>query len=158
VRVLESPSEAWALSLRVPSWSPNAALDGRPVEPGLVAEHRRWRVGDEVVMVLDVAPRVVAPHPRLDAVRGCLALERGPLVYAIEAADLPPGIELEGLTIPADITPREVDRADLGSGVVGLTFPAVTDDGRSIEARAIPYHAWANRSPGAMRVWIPRAA
>jgi DUF1680 family protein len=22
---------------------------------------------------------------------------------------------------------------------------------------AIPYYAWANREPGAMRVWIPRA-
>ena len=26
----------------------------------------------------------------------------------------------------------------------------------TIEARAIPYYAWANRDPGAMRVWIPQ--
>ena len=28
---------------------------------------------------------------------------------------------------------------------------------RGVELTAIPYHAWANRTPGAMRVWIPRA-
>ena len=25
------------------------------------------------------------------------------------------------------------------------------------ELTAIPYYAWANRAPGAMRVWVPRA-
>ena len=28
---------------------------------------------------------------------------------------------------------------------------------RPVELTAIPYYAWANREPGAMRVWIPRA-
>jgi DUF1680 family protein len=158
VRILESPAEPWRLSLRVPAWSRQATLDGRSVEPGLASAERRWNAGDELVLALDVSPRVTAPHPRVDAVRGCLALERGPLVYAIEDADLPSGVDLEGVAIAADIVPREVERPDLGPGVVGLTFPAVGVDGRPIEAAAIPYHAWANRSPGAMRVWIPRAA
>jgi uncharacterized protein len=28
---------------------------------------------------------------------------------------------------------------------------------RPIALTAIPYYAWANREPGAMRVWMPRA-
>jgi DUF1680 family protein len=28
---------------------------------------------------------------------------------------------------------------------------------RKVELTAIPYYAWANRGPAAMRVWIPKA-
>ena len=52
-------------------------------------------------------PRVTRPDPRVDAVRGCVALERGPLVYAIESADLPPGVELEDVAIPDGAAPRD---------------------------------------------------
>ena len=31
-----------------------------------------------------MTPRIVHPHPKIDAVRGCVAIERGPLVYCIE--------------------------------------------------------------------------
>jgi DUF1680 family protein len=27
---------------------------------------------------------------------------------------------------------------------------------RGVALTAVPYYAWANRGPGAMRVWIPR--
>ena len=46
-----------------------------------------WRPGDKVTLELPLAPRLTAPHPRIDAVRGCLAIERGPLVYCVEQAD-----------------------------------------------------------------------
>ena len=99
--------------------------------------------------------RVTAPHPRIDAIRGCLALERGPLVYAIETADLPDGIEVEAVTLAADSAPRAVARPDLGPGVVGLSVPAATEAGRGFDLAAVPYHAWGNRAVEAMRVWIP---
>ncbi len=102
--------------------------------------------------------RVTRPHPRVDAIRGCLALERGPLVYAIETADLPEDVELEAVTLAPDAGPRPVERPDLGPGVVGLEVPAATEDGRAFSLAAIPYHAWGNRAVEAMRVWIPQAA
>ena len=37
---------------------------------------------------LDMPARITAPDPRIDAVRGTVAIERGPLVYALEEADL----------------------------------------------------------------------
>jgi hypothetical protein len=33
--------------------------------------------------------------------------------------------------------------------------PAAPTVGWLAELTAVPYHAWANREPGAMRVWIP---
>jgi DUF1680 family protein len=47
-----------------------------------------------------------------------------------------------------------------------MTFPVVQASGFLVAPSlprtranliAIPYYAWANREPGAMRVWIPRA-
>ena len=101
--------------------------------------------------------RVTQPHPRVDAIRGCLALERGPLVYAIETADLPDGIELEDVTLAPDAEPaspwsgRTSDRASSGCEV-----PATTEGGRAFDLAAVPYHAWGNRAVEAMRVWIPQ--
>ena len=45
------------------------------------------RKGDQVLLELDLAARLTAAHPRVDAVRGCVAIERGPLVYALEKVE-----------------------------------------------------------------------
>jgi DUF1680 family protein len=158
VRVVEAPERPWTLSLRVPRWSRSATLTGpgrdRPsaVGAGTAELTRRWTAGDTVVLDLDLPVRVIEPHPRVDAVRGCVAVERGPLVYCLEAADAPPGTELEDLRWDPGREPGTVARPDLGDGVVGITVP-VRGAGT---AGAVPYFAWANRGPGAMRVWIPR--
>ncbi|HEY7398820.1 MAG TPA: beta-L-arabinofuranosidase domain-containing protein [Gaiellaceae bacterium] len=178
IEVLESPDAEWTLALRIPAWARAASVDGAPVEGGRYAEVRRsWRPGAKVVLFLDVVPRLTAPNPRLDAVRGCLAVERGPLVYCFEGADLGDG----------DLADVRIDRgealADSGP-VEGLDgFPSVTAAGsvvsldgwrqteyldlREVEAasiasraatlKAIPYFAWGNRGPGPMRVWLPAA-
>ena len=92
--------------------------------------------------------------------RGCVAFERGPLVYCVESADLPAGAELEDLALgPGAASRSRSPRPDLGDGVVGIDVPVVPRSaGRRRQpcAGAIPYYAWANRGVGGMRVWIPR--
>jgi len=131
-------------------------------------------VGDKVTLEVDVSPRLTAPNPRIDAVRGCLALERGPVVYCFEEQDLPAGADLADVAI--DPAAEPVDHgpvAPLG-GVPGVALPGVVRDSdgwRHSEYRdlrelpaaaaaptqllAVPYFTWANRSEGGMRVWIP---
>ena len=60
-----------------------------------IVETRDWRAGDRIVLTLDMPVRVTEPDPRIDAVRGCVAIERGPIVYCVESADLPAGVDLE---------------------------------------------------------------
>lgn len=165
VRVEASPEAPWTLSLRVPPGASGARLEvpGEPVGVASgpqVAVRRAWRAGDEVVLDLDLEPVVHAADPHVDAVRGCVVLERGPLVYAIESADLPRGRELEDVEVAADVQPADVDRSDLAPGIIGLDLPARarrhgSGTPSAIELRAIPYYAWANRRVDAMRVWIP---
>jgi DUF1680 family protein len=167
IEVIEAPSAAWSLALRIPGWSAESSV----TEPGGATATaqagtywssgaRVWRPGDTVVLELDMTPRVSVPDPRIDAVRGCVALERGPLVYCLETADLPAGVELEEVRIDADVKPVPIERADLAVPLIGLTVPAYRqpfDGGKphAIEVGAIPYFAWANRQVDAMRVWIP---
>lgn len=177
VEVAETPPEPWTLSLRVPGWCNSATASvGEELAQGDGSHlrlKRAWREGDTVSLELDVRPRTTLPDPRIDALRGCLALERGPLVYCLETADLPDGVELEAVRLAADAEPAEEARDDLADGFVGLRVAGLQvehedDDwpyqsrrraerGAPLELHAVPYFGWANRGVGAMRVWIPLA-
>jgi len=159
ITVTESPARPWTLSLRVPAWCRTASIDGRPVDAGASArETRAWRPGDSIVFAMEMPPRITDPDPRVDAVRGCVALERGPVVYCIESADLPSGVEVEDLELDTGAPLQSVDRPDIAAGLVGLNAHAVRSDdaAQSVDLKAVPYFAWANRSQGSMRVWVPR--
>ena len=172
-----SPGESeWTLSLRVAAWARSATLDGEPVAPGGYADlTRRWRAGDRVVLELDVSPRITAPNPHIDAVRGCVALERGPIVYCIEEHDLPTGVDLAAVAVDPAADPVDSGPVAQLDGVPGVALAGVARDlggWRQSEYRdlrevpasapaaptqllAVPYFAWANRDGGGMRVWIP---
>jgi uncharacterized protein len=84
--VVDSDHE-WTLALRIPAWCSEARMTvaGEPVdvaaaEDGYVRVRRAWRPGTEVRLTLAMPPRVLVAHPRVDAVRGCVAWARGPVV------------------------------------------------------------------------------
>ena len=160
------PTAQWTLALRVPGLgdgrdrrlgAAGRARTCRPPATGDGPATRPWRAGDAVDLDLAMPARITEPAPRVDAIRGCVALERGPLVYAIETADLPAGVEVEDVRLAPTPRPEPVARPDLGPDVIGLSVAATTADGEALDLAAVPYHAWANRSVEAMRVWIPRA-
>ncbi|MFY1674544.1 glycoside hydrolase family 127 protein [Plantactinospora sp. WMMB334] len=171
----DDDDQPWALSLRVPGWAAEGAtltVDGetRQVTPGVVTERRAWRPGDEVVLCLPMAPRFTYPDPRIDGVRGCVAVERGPVVFALESVDVP-GVEtVDELRVDTSEPPRLTDgRVTVRCHRVhpqDHTWPYRTDPAEctpapDAEFDAVPlvaYHAWANRGPSTMRVWIPRHA
>ena len=54
--------------------------------------------GDVVELDLPMQTRCVEAHPWIESTRGCVAIERGPLVYCLEQADHP-GMRLADLEI-----------------------------------------------------------
>jgi len=174
---VESPASEWTLSLRVPAWceTPAVTIDGEPDTAaadgqGYLRLQREWNGPSQVVLELPMPVRVIAPHPRIDAVRGCVALARGPLVYCIEQADHPADVAVEDLRLDPAAPPAPAGAVpDLGVPVT-LVGPATVRSGapdelypthpagatsRPAQLTAIPYFRWANRGPNAMRVWIP---
>ncbi|MEV5968321.1 beta-L-arabinofuranosidase domain-containing protein [Kribbella sp. NPDC051952] len=162
-----SASAPVALELRIPAWAGGATVNGSPVEAGTYARVE----ADAVDLVLPLATRVVGADPRVDAVRGCVALERGPLVYAVEQADHDANVDDLHLLPEASVAAEHVDglldgvtvlrtRGRSGTGhQPGWSFtPTAADQvGDEVDVVAVPYYAWANREIGAMRVWLPRA-
>lgn len=169
VRVVECPDSDWALELRIPDWATGAMLDGSPAAPGVGRVERRLQAGDEVRLVLPVAARISVPDGRIDAVRGCIAVEHGPLVLCAESVDVDAGSLDELRVLPATLRGSD-------SGVLGGSHPLAWIRSRLIshedrawpygEAEAdhkpgevdiplVPYHSWANRGPSTMRVWLP---
>jgi DUF1680 family protein len=181
VEVLETPEQEWTLSLRVPAWADGAALrvggDEQQVSPGAYARARRaWRVGDVVELRLPMTARFTVADPRVDAVRGCVAVERGPLVYAVEQVDQADGVLVDDVVVDPTAPPRADHRPDLLGGVTTLrlrgaarpfpqsAWPYAPEENRvhddpapRADLTAVPYYAWANRGTGPMRVWLPRA-
>jgi DUF1680 family protein len=174
VRVREDAATPWTLSLRVPAWADGARLvvdgAGQPAEPGTVQVRRAFRAGDVVELHLPVTPRFTAADPRIDAVRGCLAVERGPEVLCLESVDLAAASggrvdDIAGVRLDPAAAPRDVD----GTVVVRLRRSAQhsrpwpyggpaedgADHGEVFDVPLVPYHDWAERGPSTMRVWLP---
>ena len=155
LRLLAAPPAARELALRIPAWSSAArcTVNNDPeravvTPPGYLRLRDRWRPGDEVTLHLDMTPRWTYPDRRIDALRGCAAIERGPLVYCFEQADQ--SVPLDDLAVGgAPLAERQVTIDGIGRTV------QVTVAGPDVPAVAIPYFQWDNRGPGAMRVWVP---
>jgi DUF1680 family protein len=151
------------LTVRIPAWARGATLDGRTVQPGGYAStDRDLQAGDRVTLQLPMAVRLTAGDERVDAVRGAVAIERGPLVYAVEQVDQADGVVLDDLRISGDPRIEEVPGPGLVEGDVALRFPAtqIGREGaahREVTVTAVPYFEWANRGVGPMRIWLPRA-
>jgi uncharacterized protein len=182
VEVRAAPPDACGLAVRIPAWCRDARfrVNGSPVTPdpadrGYLIVRRHWMPGDVLRCDLDVAPRLTYPGRRIDALRGTVAVERGPLVYCFEQADQPEGADLEDLVLdPRDLPERDADLPEVGAAVTvavaaerlapaeraGLPFAASPDTGAAgapATAVAIPYFQWDNRDGRAMRIWMPRA-
>ncbi|WP_243761127.1 glycoside hydrolase family 127 protein [Streptomyces sp. YIM 98790] len=178
VRVEQAPPGPVALRLRVPSWARGAELEEggrrRPAAPGWAVLDRELAAGEEIRLRLPVTPRFTWPDARIDALRGCVAVERGPLVYCAESAALPGGAVLEDLAVDPGTAPVDGDGGTVGvrALLTARTGPEAEwpyrtgpgggdggDGGRtaSAEVALTPYYRWAENGPTAMRVWLPVA-
>lgn len=185
LRVEPAHSAAFAIRLRIPDW-----VEGRPVpsdlyryldaskQPwtltcngqrlstdvvsGYATVQRTWSAGDTIELNLPMAIRRVVANERVAADRGRVALERGPIVYCVEACDH--GGHVSQLVLPDSARLTSGWLAGLTGGVVALNGDAIATrigpKGDIVQERvrltAIPYFAWAHRQVGEMAVWLPR--
>jgi uncharacterized protein len=199
ISVRSAGEREWTLAARIPSWCQAAQVEIRPAdggteslasvesfevrEPGGIRLRRRWR--DEIVTItFDLRPRVIVADRRIDAVRDCVAFQRGPVVYCLEEPSAPgggqadediavrpapavaegalaswlpdaAGLEIEGWRFTGD----DADATDATDATD--TWPyrdlgsAPPGTREAAQYLLVPYFAWGNRGAGPMRVWLP---
>lgn len=132
------------------------------LDKGYFAINRLWKKGDVVEVHFDMEPRTVKANSKVEADRGKISVERGPLVYCAEWPDN----DFSVLSVFMNRKPEfTVERKpELLYGIDELKTQAQTlgydETGRlvtkDVTLTLIPYYAWAHRGTGEMAVWLPQ--
>ena len=131
-------------------------------DDGYVNIERRWKKGDKVVICFDMEPRTVRANNKVEADRGMIAVERGPIVYCAEHPDNQ--FDIFSALVNQEPTLR------LGKKeIAGTTLTTLVTDAQTLDfdkqgkltvkdqmLTLIPYYAWCHRGSGKMRVWLPQ--
>ncbi len=171
----------FGIKLRIPEWSKdwkisvNSARETVKVsDEGYVELKKDWKPGDVIILDLSMQPEFLHPHPRIDASRGAVAIRRGPVIFAIENADVPdPSYFVDDFVVhtsaPIEETKIELPNYGLSEALSiqghfetwkdSNSYPYAanlpTESSKIMKITAIPYARWGNRTKGGMRVWIP---
>ena len=137
-----------------------ASIDVSPDADGYLTISRRWKRGDRVQLHFDMAPRTVRALNDVEADRGMVAIERGPLVYCAEHPDN--DFDLGSLLLNQRPSFALGQTTIAGQPVTTIETPVQTlgfdGEGRlattSQRLTLVPYYAWNHRGPGRMRVWM----
>jgi DUF1680 family protein len=164
---------SFGLKLRIPAWCREFSLkvngmEAKSLQPkhGYLRIEREWKAGDCIELSLSMPIELVRAHPEVREDIGCVAIQRGPLIYCLEQVDNK--VPLHRIVLPEDTKLKACFEQDLLDGVVVIHGDAVVDDSdwdaqlyrlakeqrKRFKVSAIPYYAWDNREPGEMRVWI----
>ncbi len=174
IEVVQGTPVEFTLHLRLPAWcpQPSLSLNGQPLpiqaSKGYAVVSRRWEQGDTLRLELPMPPTLMEAHPKVEADRWQVALQRGPIVYCLEECDQP--VPLWRLGVKAEGTLSARKEQELLGGIVviegegvALPEPDTWHDPlyrplakrAEVRFRAIPYYAWDNRAPCPMKVWLP---
>ena len=187
IKIDKTNAGPFNMNIRIPGWVQNevvpgnlytysdgkrlnytVTVNGEPVDSqtsikkGYISLNRKWVKGDNVEVHFDMETRTVKANSKVEADRGRIAIERGPLVYCAEWADN----DFDILNIIINQTPKfEIEnKPDLLYGINRIKTDAqilkYNDNGelvtKSEKLTLIPYYSWAHRGSGNMAVWLPQ--
>ncbi|MBP7011725.1 MAG: glycoside hydrolase family 127 protein [Bacteroidales bacterium] len=135
-------------------------LPAQELTDGYFCIDRKWSKGDKVEVHFEMQPRTVKANPNVEADKGKIAVERGPIVYCAEWPDN----DFDILSTFMNQKPQFelIEKPDLLSGIIQLRTDAQVlrydERGRlqtqDVKLNLIPYYAWAHRGSGNMAVWL----
>ena len=124
------------------------------IRDGYAELSRGWQGTTRIELRLPLPIRRVVAHSAVAELEGSVAIERGPLVYALEQVDN--GAGLLEYALPDSAGLRAEHEPDLLGGLTSIRGEALNGDGRTVSFKAIPYYAWGHRDAGEMTVWLRR--
>ena len=185
VTVDKNAAGQFAMKIRIPGWVRNQAVPsnlyqysdnkrpsytikvngsvvGSITVDGYYTIDRKWKKDDKVQIHFDMEPRTVRANHKVEADRGMISVERGPLVYCAEHPDNK--FDIMGVLV------NQEPKFTLGKGeIAGIPIQTLITDAQTLNFNKqgrletqdqpltlIPYYAWCHRGSGKMRVWLPQ--
>lgn len=186
VNVDQNAAGQFAMKIRIPGWVRGQVVpsnlyqytDGKRLEytitvngqtvaakvteDGYYTINRKWKKGDKVQIHFDMEARTVRANNKVEADRGKISIERGPLVYCAEHPDNT--FDIMGALM------NQNPEFSLGkTEIAGTTVQTIVTDAQTLsfdkqgklqttdhKLTLIPYYAWCHRGSGKMRVWLPQ--
>lgn len=183
-RISPSRNEVFSLYMRIPGWAVNKPvasdlyrylnpspsvlpvlkINGKETayeeKDGYAVLTRKWKKGDAVELVFPMEVKKVLANEAVEADRGRMALEYGPVVYCFEEVD---NGNIDQIMLLGNQTFKSNYEPSLLNGIMTLTAENTTslnvsDNKVQMQqktVKAIPYYAWNHRGIGSMAVWMP---
>lgn len=168
INVFAEAKEKFNIKMRIPGWAKNEVLPGGLYDyvndmtgnvevyldgkkevvnslDGYITLSGERIEGKTIALKFPMNVRVVETSLQVAENRGKVALEYGPIVYAIEEIDNKSNFDT--ITIPSNDDFKVQMEQNLLGGV-NTIFNG--------NLKAIPYYAWSNRGTGKMKVWIAK--
>jgi DUF1680 family protein len=153
VKVKAQCEDGINIKLRIPDWCKSFRLNRNSQIINNIAFEKGYalieNVGsdDEIVIIFDMPVECVGAHPSVVENKDKVAICRGPLVYCVEQVD---NDNAQNVYITNN-TKFNIINEDHELGNITRIMAINGDDRYSL----VPYHLWANRNQGWMKVWLP---
>ncbi len=116
---------SFPVRLRIPEWAGSVSLSlngeaqAADAADGFVTLDRTWKAGDRIKLSLPMEITIMESHPMAEESRNHVAITRGPIVYCLEAEDLPrhPDIEKVFIDPKASFT---FEKSTIGAAELGV--------------------------------------
>ena len=183
--IMHNTAGKFAIKIRIPGWVRNEvvpsnlykysdnkslsysiSINGQKIESridkGYFVIDNKWKKGDEISIHFDMDVRTVKANHNVEADKGRISIERGPLVYCAEWADNKYNVLN---TLMSQKTNFEIiKQPDLLNGIYQISTKAQSleyDKNGKLNIKdqnllLIPYYAWAHRGQGNMTIWLPQ--
>lgn len=194
VKVAQNKAGQFAMKIRIPGWVRNQVVpsdlyyysdnlrpkyvvtvngkvvdDAKLTDDGYYTISRKWKAGDKVAVQFEMNTRTVRANDHVDADRGQVAFERGPVVYCAEWPDNDFDImsalvnqEPKFTVTDAVLHAKEMKKADYPIREIHTQAQTLSFDksgkltAQDHDLTLIPYYAWCHRGSGKMKVWMPQ--
>ncbi|QES88596.1 aceric acid hydrolase [Rhizosphaericola mali] len=168
------------INFRIPNWCTNysvringSLISNKELKNGFCVINRVWKNGDIVELNLDMPTNMMESNPLVEESRSRVAVKKGPVVYCLETKDLPDSVSVFDVTLDASQVWKPITTNIKGYSFTSLQgnfllqkkqswnnslYRPISHDNSSykkIQAKLIPYFAWANRGDSDMSVWLP---
>lgn len=188
IEINPAHAQKFKMLLRIPGWAKDQpvptdlyhyvdgqngrvtlAVNGNEVKlktrGGYAVIDREWKPGDKISLNMEMPVRRVQAHEKVWYNKGLLCMERGPILYTLEAIDQKKDYVFDIVISRNSKISNHFDEKLLG-GVVILEGDAYIVNKDSINNiveipitfKAIPYSTWNNRGYGQMVTWTPESA